>query len=114
MPHVLLVEDDPATAYILTHQLASRGVCHVTHAATVAEALGLLDPPPDWAILDMELPDGSGLAILRAIRDAGLPTRVVVSSTSTATDAAVASYGPDLILPQPLDLALLPIGRDEP
>jgi CheY-like chemotaxis protein len=114
MPHVLLVEDDPATAYILSHQLAARGVCHVAHAATIAEALSLLDPPPDWAILDMELPDGSGLVVLRAIRDAGLPTRVVVSSATkdAATIAAYTAFRPDLILPKPLNLALLPIGRD--
>ena len=45
--------------------LVSRGVAQVVLAATVAQALGLLDPPPDWAILDMDLPDGSGWKCLR-------------------------------------------------
>ena len=85
------------------------------HVKTVAEALGLLEPPPDWVILDMHLPDGLGLVILQAIRKADLPTRVVVSSsTKDATlIAAFAAYKPDLILPKPLKPALMPIGLVE-
>src|SRR4051812_4570048 len=115
MPHVLLVEDDPYTARLLTRLLVSRGECHVILATTVAQALGLLDPPPDWVILDMNLPDGPGVAVLEAIRKAELPTRVVVSSATkdTALVADYAAYQPDLILAKPLDLALLPIVRDE-
>jgi DNA-binding NarL/FixJ family response regulator len=114
MPHVLLIEDDPITVCRLSHVLASRGVCAVAHAETVAEALGLLDPPPDWIILDMGLPDGSGLTVLEVIRKAKLATRVVVSSATkdAGTIAAYTAYRPDLILPKPLDFALLPIGRD--
>jgi two-component system response regulator RegA len=114
MAQVLLIEDDPVTVCRLNHVLASRGVLAIAHAATIAEALGLLDPPPDWIILDLNLPDGTGLIVLEAIRKAKLSIRVVVSSATkdAATIAAVASYRPELILPKPLDLALLPIGRD--
>jgi CheY-like chemotaxis protein len=88
----------------------SRGVCRVTHAATVAEALELLVPPPDWVIMDMHLPDGLGLTILETIRRAGLPTRIIVSSSSkdAALMDAVAAHQPDLILAKPLNPALLP------
>jgi DNA-binding NarL/FixJ family response regulator len=80
------------------------------HAATVAEALELLVPPPDWVILDMHLPDGLGLTVLQTIRRAGLPTRVIVSSSSedAVLMAGVAAYEPDLILAKPLNPALLP------
>jgi two-component system response regulator RegA len=113
MPHVLVVEDDPFTARRLLRLLVSRGVCQVRHATTVAQALGLLDPPPDWVILDMNLPDGTGLPVLEAIRKADLPTRVIVSSATKDADlvAAFAVYKPDVILPKPLDPARLPIGR---
>jgi CheY-like chemotaxis protein len=109
---VLLVEDDPATTYILTHQLASRGVCDVTHATTAAESLAILDPPPDGIILDIDLPFGSRLVILEAIRKADLLTRVVVSSAMPDADliAAFTAYRPDRIIPKPLEPALLPIG----
>jgi DNA-binding NarL/FixJ family response regulator len=114
MAQVLLIEDDPVTVCRLSHVLASRGVRAVAHAETIAEALRLLAPPPDWVILDMGLPDGSGLTVLEAIRKAKLSTRIIVSSATkdAATIAAFTSYLPDLILPKPLDLALLPIGRD--
>jgi CheY-like chemotaxis protein len=110
MPHVLLVEDDPFTARMLRRLLVSRGVCQLTHAATVTEALRLLEPPPDWVILDMHLPDGLGLVVLETIRRAGLPTRVIVSSSNKDVFlmAGVAAYKPDLILAKPLNPALLP------
>jgi CheY-like chemotaxis protein len=110
MSHVLAVEDDPFTARRLRRLLVSRGICQVILATTVAQALGLLEPPPDWVILDMNLPDGTGLAVLEAIRKAELPTRVVVSSATkdTALVAACAAYKPDLILAKPLNPALLP------
>jgi CheY-like chemotaxis protein len=110
MPHVLLVEDDPFTVRRLSRQLVTCGVCRVTHAATVAEALGLLEPAPDWVILDVHLPDGTGLAVLEAIRRAGLPTRVVVSSSTKDTNllAAFAAYKPDFFIPKPLNPASLP------
>jgi CheY-like chemotaxis protein len=114
MPYVLVVEDDQATAHWLLRLLTSRGVCRITCAATVAQALRLLDPAPDWVILDIDLPDGSGLEVLRAIRKANLPTRVVVSSGTRDPGSIAASltFDPDLVLPKPLDPALLPIGLD--
>jgi DNA-binding NarL/FixJ family response regulator len=77
----------------------------------VARALELLRTRPDWVILDVDLADGSGLAVLHEIRRAKLPARVVVSAATkdVATLAAVAFFSPDLILPNPLDPALLPI-----
>ena len=51
-------------------------------ASTVAEGLALLDPPPDYLILDLGLPDAGGEVILRRVRDAGLETRVAVTTGS--------------------------------
>jgi DNA-binding NarL/FixJ family response regulator len=113
--HVLLVDDDVFTARRLRRLLVSRGVSRVDHASTVAEALVLLEPPPDWVILDMNLPDGSGLAVLQVIRNAKLPTRVVLSSAMKDSEliAAFLAHTPDLIIPKPLNPALLPIGLEK-
>ena len=54
----------------------------VASASTVAEGLALLDPPPDYLILDLLLPDEGGEVILRRVRDAGLETRVAVTTGS--------------------------------
>jgi CheY-like chemotaxis protein len=110
MVRILVVEDDPFTAGRLRRLLIARGVCQVILATTVAQALALLDPPPDWVILDMELPDGTGLTVLETIRNAGLPTGVVVSSATRDANliAAFTAHQPDAVLPKPLDPALLP------
>lgn len=107
---VLVVEDDPFTARRLNRLLEAQGLCQVVQAATVAEALELLEPPPDWVILDMHLPDGLGLEVLQAIRAGQLPCHVIVSSATTEPHliAALIAYRPELIIPKPLDLALLP------
>jgi CheY-like chemotaxis protein len=114
MSHVLVVEDEPFTARMIIRLLETRRVCHVAHAATVGEAMALLDPPPDWVILDMNLPDGTGLAVLEAIRGADLPTRVVISSATTDARliAAAVAHRPDVIIPKPLNPALLPVGLE--
>ena len=54
----------------------------VTVARTLSEGLAALDPPPDYLILDLKLPDGGGEAILHKVRDAKLKTRVAVTTGS--------------------------------
>jgi CheY-like chemotaxis protein len=115
MMRVLVVEDDPFTFRRFHRLLMSRGVGQIVHATTVVEALGLLEPLPDWVILDMHLPDGLGLVVLETIRRAGLPIRVAVASATTDADliAALAAYKPDVIIPKPFNPAQLPIGLAE-
>lgn len=114
MANVLIVDEDAYASRQLCLLLTSRGVSEIMHAATEARALELLITRPDWVILDMDLSYGSGLEIMQAIRHAKLATRVVVlaSTKDAGTIAAFAAYRPELILPKPLDPALLPIGRD--
>ena len=52
-------------------------------STTVEGGLSLLVMHPDCAILDLNLPDGDGDAVLAAIREAGLATRVVIASGTT-------------------------------
>jgi len=77
----LIVEDDPATQKIWQVIFSRRG-WEVAVASTVSEGLALLDPPPDYLILDLKLPDGDGEAILRKVRDDKLKTRVAVTTGS--------------------------------
>jgi len=51
----------------------------VVEAATVADALAwLADEPPHWMLLDLMLPDGCGIEILRKIRAARMRTKTCV------------------------------------
>jgi DNA-binding response OmpR family regulator len=102
---VLLVEDDPTTVSALRRLLSSRGY-DPTIATSLAEARALVDQSHDVVILDLMLPDGDGAGLLRHVRAAGLPARVVVT---TGIDdphrlADVRRLGPAALLRKPVDL----------
>jgi two-component system, OmpR family, response regulator len=105
-PTVLVVEDDPATYGALRAILSHRG-WHVAVAVTLAEAMRQLDvSPPDCVILDLMLPDGNGVALLRAIRQRKLPVKVVVTTGAGDPNILQQTTGlaPDVLLRKPINL----------
>ncbi len=77
---LLLVEDDLAVRRLVTGRIETEGV-EVTAATTVAAATAALHHGSfDVAILDLTLPDGSGLDVLRALRELGAETHVTILS----------------------------------
>ncbi len=77
---VLVVDDHPMVREGLRSMLGGNGVCVAGEAASGAEALRrAAEPNVDVVLLDLELPDMDGLAVLRRIRqvDARLPVLVV-------------------------------------
>lgn len=71
MWRVFIVEDDPDMREFFESGVArSTHLCVAASAGTVAQALALLDEadPPDVLLTDLQLPDGSGLEIIRAVR----------------------------------------------
>ena len=67
-PHILLLEDDPAIAKTVVYAFERAGL-RVTHCLLVADALRQLEiAPPDVLVLDIGLPDGSGLDVCRQVR----------------------------------------------
>jgi two-component system phosphate regulon response regulator PhoB len=87
--NVLIVEDDPEVAHLLSTSLALAGLLprHVSTAAAGLEAVRR--DPPDLVVLDLSLPDGSGLDLCRALR-ADADTRavrvVILSALGAETD----------------------------
>lgn len=84
-PSILLVEDDLSLADSLVRFLEDHG--YRTHMArTVREGMSkLLELRPRLCLLDLNLPDGSGMDILRQMVQQKLPMRAVVM---TAFDLA--------------------------
>lgn len=83
---VLLVDDDPALRELVARGLRQAGAS-VVEAGSVAEALELADGTPDLVLLDLDLPDGSGIDVTRALR--GLEaTRVTPIVMFTSSDDA--------------------------
>src|SRR4051794_18665125 len=76
---VLVVEDDTSSQRAWEIVFGRRG-WEVQVAGTVAEGLKMLEQAPDYVILDLRLPDGSGESILRRIREVGLMSRVAVTT----------------------------------
>ncbi|MEO5713495.1 MAG: two-component system response regulator CreB [Luteolibacter sp.] len=69
MPRVLLVEDEPAIADTLVYALGTE-CFEVTHALTGADALAAAaNESFDFAILDIGLPDMTGLDVCRRLRE---------------------------------------------
>ncbi|MFC9731382.1 response regulator [Streptomyces roseolus] len=93
---VLVVEDDPVAAD--AHALYAgrvEGFRVVGTAHSRAAAVRLLDRVPvDLILLDLYLPDGHGLALLRALRAAGHAADVI--AVTSARDLAVVREGVSL------------------
>lgn len=104
---MLLIEDHRATRHTIRRLLTRRG-WDVLEAGTIAEAVDQLEynRPPDCVLLDLELPDGDGEAILRKVRMGHYPTRVVVNTgiDDSARLAEVSYMRPDAVLQKPLAL----------
>jgi two-component system response regulator RegA len=89
---VLLVDDDAVFRERLARAFRERG-WSVREAADVAATRAALanGPPPEHAVVDLRLPDGSGLDVVRVLRAASGTARIVVltgyGSIATALDA---------------------------
>jgi len=101
---VLLVEDDDPTARLLGRLLEHVGMT-VLRAKTVADAMESLELRPALIVLDLMLPDGSGVNVLKTVRERQLPCKVAVVSAASEPDffAAVTAQKPDAIFGKPLD-----------
>ena len=105
----LLVEDDPDTCEALTRILTRRGY-EVDCANSVRQALAKLDgarfdEAPESIVLDLMLPDGSGVELLRHVRQSGLPVRVAVATGAGDTDlmSDAILLKPDAFFTKPID-----------
>jgi PAS domain S-box-containing protein len=107
-PRILVVEDDADDRAEIVATLASAGYA-VDTATTVASALHRCGERRYAAItLDLILPDGNGIDLLRAIRAGGLNRDVeVVVVTMVGEPGLVAGFAVQEILPKPLDRDVL-------
>jgi DNA-binding response OmpR family regulator len=87
---VLVVEDDPAMAALVRHLIAAAGYQQITTVASGAEALAAA-ADAELVILDHELPDTTGIALLpHLVARADPPSVVVVTGAGSETLAAAA------------------------
>ena len=102
---LLLVEDDWRTHSALRKILTKLG-WEVHSAMTVSGGLALLHLKPDAIILDMMLPDGDGIEVLRQIRAENHEAMVAVTTgiEDRSRLQQIRDLSPDALLRKPLDL----------
>ncbi|WP_203308553.1 MULTISPECIES: response regulator [Sphingomonas] len=102
---ILLVEDDPDLARELADALERRGMA-VDRARDVEEGEAFLRAGAhDAVLLDLGLPDGDGLALLRGLRARGVTRPVLLLTARGAVEARIAGLnaGADDYLVKPFD-----------
>jgi two-component system response regulator RegA len=90
-PSLLLVDDDPILCETLARALARRGF-DVRTAFTADDAMqSARESPPEYAVVDLKLPDRCGLKLVPALIHLDPHTRIVVltgyGSIATAVEA---------------------------
>jgi len=100
---VLLVEDDIDLGQAVCEHLEAAGL-QVHWCKLLAQAAAL--PPPELALLDLQLPDGDGLTLLRRWRAQGLRLPVLVLTARERISERVQGLraGADDYLTKPFDL----------
>jgi DNA-binding NtrC family response regulator len=110
MSRLLLVDDNPDLVMAqITHGLGPLGLS-IDVARSGAEGLqSVLNDPPDVVLLDVHLPDLSGLEVYRRIRevDARLPVVFITSATDADTAIEAMKQGAYDYLFKPLDVPQL-------
>ena len=109
MSQILLLEDDEALGRGICMALETPS-CTVTHCSTCLQAINILQGMVfDLLILDINLPDGSGLELLRTLRQNGTSTPAILLTANDLELDEVTGLeaGADDYITKPFSLAVL-------
>src|SRR5687767_4748360 len=109
MLRALIVDDDKSSLRALTQLVKNEGFVTVG-AANLQEARGRLQvEPPDLILIDLMLPDGSGLDLVEDLGEGADKTSVVVITGHASVETAVEALrrGASDYLTKPVDMARL-------
>lgn len=106
MPHALLVDDDTQYALALGELIEGAGF-HVSISSSIEECLSHIKTnTPDVVLVDLLLPDGSGIDLIHKIEAMALYIRIVVITGHAAVESTIAALraGVQDYLTKPLDV----------
>jgi DNA-binding response OmpR family regulator len=107
-PKIVVVEDDPALASLLCEYLSGHGfsIEVLPRAAEAVRKICALRP--DLVVLDIMLPDGSGLDICRDLRKSWSGPVIFLTALDEDTDVVVGlELGADDYIPKPVSPRVL-------
>lgn len=109
MSRILVVDDEPADLGLVSRALEKLGHQVLTADAVKSAVRIVGSQRPDVAVLDVILPDGNGLGLLKSIRDIDdrLPIIFVTSSSESATAIQAMKLGALDYLVKPIDITEL-------
>jgi DNA-binding NtrC family response regulator len=90
--NVMIVDDDADIRFFVRTVLESAG-CNVSDApdaASLRQALKV--QPPDALVLDLQLPDGNGVELLREVKQSWPKTKVIILTGYGTVEAAESVY----------------------
>ncbi|MFN3618046.1 MAG: CHASE domain-containing protein [Aquabacterium sp.] len=120
--HVLYVEDNPANSAVVQSALASRAWLRLTVAPTIEEGLAVLHDRvrarrPDLILLDLQLPDASGLELLHLLKanpdTADIPVIVISADAMPEQIDAALAAGAACYLTKPVQIPALLVQVDD-
>lgn len=107
-PRALIVDDDANVCFMLGRMFEAMG-WEVIQANTVADAIERLIVVFELVILDLMLPDGDGVAVLKTIRDRKITVPVIVATGKHVDKVGhkdmldvVRELNPDQLLEKPM------------
>jgi DNA-binding NtrC family response regulator len=86
---ILIVDDDETFRLVLARELGRRGFELATADGAAAALRRVADQPFNLALVDLRLPDGSGLDVVRQIKEARPDTEVLVLTGHGTIDTAI-------------------------
>ena len=111
MPKILIVEDEADAAMLLGKRLAKNGF-EILTANDVPKSIELLQKEKiDLVILDLMLPAGGGVTVLKSLREdgrtSGIPVVVLTATHSPGYKHKVLGEGVEAYMEKPYDPAEL-------
>jgi DNA-binding response OmpR family regulator len=103
---VLIVEDEPLIRWTIRQALTAWGFEPVEAADATAAMRAFEDHPPDVVLLDINLPDGSGLELLRRFKQRRPRVAVIIVSAEVMVENAIEALrgGADDFIAKPIDM----------
>ena len=101
MKKIFLTEDNPTEGFLIRLSLGQIENCSLNHYSNGNDLINSLEEQPNICIVDLNLPDISGIEVIEKINEQSPKTKVIIVSSETDSEVIVniqAKYTPYYII----------------